>query len=369
MNEKTQIDIAIVGGGIVGLLSTYKLVKKFPNKIIALFEAMPFCGDHTSGRNSGVLHAGIYYPQNSLKHRMCLEGNLLWNEICKDLSISQNPCGKFIIAKNKDEEGSLEQIFSQAKQNSVPGIRYANSAEINKLNKYANASNAIFSPSTRVLDVSSAISNITNWLDRKDVPVLKNTDVKNLSFNRATSSYSFQANEDWIESSIIVNASGLRSVEFRQMLGLNNLENYYVKGNYLSCSEKITYPSLMYPVPESNLKGLGVHCILDISGRLLFGPDTEETDTINYRVNQNIVEKMWPAISSLFKNIDKSSLYPDFAGVRPKIKESSSKKIITDFWIKDGNEFNLPGYFEFCGIESPGLTSAPSIANWLVKQI
>ncbi len=369
MKEITKIDIAIVGGGIVGLMSALQLSQKHPNYSIALFEQELYLGEHTSSRNSGVLHAGIYYQENSLKHTLCIEGNRMWRSLCEKYQIDILPCGKHIIATNRDEAERLDTLFKQAQKNEVPRIRRSKKDEIESLQQSTNVSQAIFSPSTAVIDISTAINLITKEITNSGAHILTRTKVTDLTFEN--NSYTFKAGNDWINSTILINCAGLFSIELRKMLGLSELENHYVKGSYLSCTAKTAINYLIYPVPPiilgQKFKSLGVHCVLDIDGKIRFGPNTEDVHQLDYKTSSNIVEEMWPAINSLFKNIRKDDLHADFCGIRPKITDSTNGELISDFWIKNGANYQLPGYIELCGIESPGLTASPAIAKFISK--
>jgi L-2-hydroxyglutarate oxidase LhgO len=156
-------------------------------------------------------------------------------------------------------------------------------------------------------------------------------------------------------------------VDLRTLIGLNELENEYLKAHYLKYNKKYFNDYLIYPVPDKNLKGLGVHTSFDMDGIVRFGPNVIDTDTLNYSPVEESFEEMIDAIEKTFKFIDKDYLSFDYCGIRPKIKLNGS--LYLDFWIKNPTDTNISGYFEFCGIESPGFTSAPSIAQEFVESL
>lgn len=348
-----KIDFAIVGGGIVGLSVAKNLIKKNPKASIVIFEKEKYLGDHTSGRNSGVLHASIYYEQGSLKHKKCLEGNFLWEDWARELNIPIKLCGKYIIAQSQRHQEDLEKVFTQAKLNSVPGIRRAKKEEIAKLGEQINLVDAIYSPRSGIIDLPIAMSNLRYHLESKDVITLLSTKIHTVTRDSTNDGFFLYYGEEKIWCQNLINAAGLFGVDLRKQLELFDLENYWVKGNYLKTTQKKICDYLIYPTPEKNLKGLGVHLTLDMQEQMKFGPNTEDVKTIDYNVNENILERMIPQIQEIFKTIDTNKLSLDYAGIRPKLKFNG--ELYTDFWIKSP----LKNYHEFLGIESPGATAAP----------
>lgn len=350
-----KIDFAIIGGGIIGLSIARNLIKKNPKLSIVIFEKEKYLGDHTTGRNSGVLHAGIYYDQGSLKHKKCLQGNFLWEEWAKELNIPLKLCGKFIIAQSKSHEADLEKVFTQAKLNSVQGIRRAKKDEIEKLSGIVHLTDAIYSPRSGIIDLPMAMKNIRYFLESKDVITLMETKIHTITKDNQNDGFHLFYGEEKIWAQNVVNAAGLFGIDLRKQLDLFDLENYWVKGNYLKTTQKKICDYLIYPTPEKNLKGLGVHLTLDMQDQMKFGPNTEDVTEINYQVNEAVVPSMVEEIKKIFKAVDTSKLSIDYAGIRPKIKLNGN--LHKDFWIKSP----IKNYHEFLGIESPGATAAPGM--------
>ncbi len=355
-----KIDFAIVGGGIIGLTIAHELLLKYPQKTIVLFEKEKYLGEHSSGRNSCVLHAGIYYSTGSLKHRLCLEGLSLWKEKAVNLNIPLQETGKFIVARNNDDLEALEKNFHQAKLNSVTGIRRANKDEVTALKEKLHCVAALYSPHTGIVDGATAINQLKNKVESLGGIILPYNGILDVEKNKNGFLLTTVTDKVWTEN--LINSAGLGAVTFRKKLGLTDLEDYWVKGHYVSTSQKNEFRTLIYPVPAKDLKGLGVHLTFDFADQIKFGPDTEEVSELSYLVPDSIVAKMTPSISSLFKTIDLSKLRPDYAGIRPKIKRNG--QLHTDFWI----ESPLPQYVECCGIESPGFTSSWAIARSILTR-
>ena len=139
-----QIDGVVVGAGILGLLTGLEISKKKPNLDLIILEKERFAGEHSSSRNSGVLHAGIYYPFNSLKRKFCIEGNKLWCEMEKELKLGVKKCGKYLVATCDQEIPQLEKLFEQANENKVENISWVNSRELIRLSKFIDVKKAFF---------------------------------------------------------------------------------------------------------------------------------------------------------------------------------------------------------------------------------
>lgn len=356
MRENVSIDVSIIGAGVIGLSIAKVLKSKFPQYEIAVFEKMPFAGDHASGRNSGVLHAGLYYQRESLKKKLCLEGQALWQEWAKELSLEINHCGKYILARKEDEKRFFD-LFEKAKNNGA-NVAIVSEKKIDELNQFVDADFAFFSSSTSVVDPSAIIKSLEQNVISSDVMLLYNHDVRRISKKR--DGYLLELNELDVHSKYCINAAGAGAISIRKQLGLTNLTSELVKGHYLKTFSRFYSDSLLYPLPEDGLKGLGIHTCIDFDGTVKFGPDTENCDEINYNFTREYESMLKEEVSRSFK-ISKDKLHADFIGIRSKINNNG--ELFSDFWI----ESPLENYIELCGIESPGFTSAPAIANYILK--
>lgn len=362
--ETHKIDIAIIGGGIIGLWSAYYILKKFPNLSVVVFESEDYLGEHTTGRNSEVLHSGIYYPQNSLKLTHCLAGNQLWREYVAKKNMPFLDCGKVIIATRGQKE-NLESLLQRASVNQVAGVRALDSSEIKSLSEILHIEDGFMIGSAGVLNASEALGHLRNDVEAMGGMVLTKNRVSLIE--QSKEGFLLDVNGDQILTSKLVNASGLFAVDFRKNLGLTDYTNYYVKGSYLTLKKKISIDKLIYPIPPAHGLGLGVHLTLDTAGGQRFGPNTEIVDHINYSLTDSLKTEMAPAIHKVFKNIDDENLQLGYAGVRPKVKKDG--ELVTDFVFNTDEEHGIKNYYEFLGIESPGLTASPSLAKMLSNTI
>lgn len=359
-----DIPIIICGGGVLGLLVAHELRNLYPDLEFALLEKEGSLGDHTSGRNSGVLHAGIYYPLDSLKRELCIEGNRLWRKIGIDHNITINACGKYVIASRDSELEALHTVFEQATLNNVKGIAKVSNGDKEKLSPFCHVVDGFFSETTGVLSPSEAISRLAYSLEMKGSLILKNHEV--LKVERRDNLFHLETSQGPLKSKYFFNLSGGHGPVLRQGLGLYDIESAFVKGNYLKLNKKFFNESLVYPIPPSNLKGLGVHTSFDLDGIIRFGPDTEAAKNgEDYQQTENVIDQMFPAIEKVFKGINKEDLSLDYAGVRPKIRKDG--KAFNDFAIQGPVNHGVECYFEALGIESPGFTAAPAIAKRLLE--
>lgn len=365
MQVDAQIDVAIVGGGILGLLTAYEVQAKHPQLEIAIFEQESFIGDHTSARNSGVMHAGIYYPTGSAKHLYCMQGLSLWPELAQKLSIPFSNCGKYLVARDSSELPGLEKLKNQIYENGVEEVREVTGEELEQLNQICFAKSALFSRRTGIIDASNALVRIKDDLIKKDVHLLLEHKVENLE--QTNEGFIFQAGQDLIGSKVFFNMAGLGAVKVRKMLGLLDFENYFVKGHYLKYTGMLNCSSLIYPIPLPELKGLGVHLTLNMAGEKTFGPNTSDCESVDYKFATNTLESMYENIRVLFRTVDPNKLSEDYCGIRPKLKRA--EKLYPDFWLGNQSDHGIENYVELCGIESPGFTAAPALAKWAADQI
>jgi L-2-hydroxyglutarate oxidase LhgO len=351
-----KIDVAIMGGGIVGLMTAREILVRYPEWTICVFDKEMYLGEHSSGRNSGVLHAGLYYDYGSLKHRLCMEGNQLWDDLAQELNVPMKRCGKFIVAREESEKETLEQIFEKAKKNEVPLFRKCSEDEKNDLNQYVYCWDALYSGRTGIIDQTEALAALKNDITARGGIILLSHEVNSLLFTGQSYQLGF-TNQLQVESQYLFNAAGLGGIELRKMLQLEELENYFVKGTYIKNSQKNPFQQLIYPVPEKGLLGLGIHLTIDMAGEMKFGPNTQEISTPSYAPDLEQLDQMKSGVRRFFKTLEVEKLGVDYCGIRSKIKLKGL--LYTDFWIQSP----IKNYVEFLGIESPGFTSSPAIAK------
>ncbi len=364
-----QVNITIIGAGVVGLSIAAELSRHY--KDILVLERHNTFGQETSSRNSEVIHSGIYYPQKSLKALLCIEGAAELYNICERHSIPYKKIGKLIVATEQSEICEIEKLYKNAQANNVSGISILEKNEIKKIEPNIYAIAALYSPNTGIIDSHSLMKHLFNKATSNGVLFSFNSEV--VMVNKETNGFVVGISQDnyMFKSRIVINSAGLFSDHIAELAGINlddaGYKIKFCKGSYFSYSKPSPIKTLVYPVPHSNLTGLGVHATLDIGGRLRFGPDVEYVNEIDYRVDIRKKTAFYESAIKFIPKLDIDSLVPDMAGIRPKLQGPNDP--VKDFIIREEIDKGLEGLINLIGIESPGLTAASAIAKFVCEII
>jgi L-2-hydroxyglutarate oxidase LhgO len=358
-----EVRVTIIGAGVVGLAVAARLSAKISD--IVVLEQHDSFGRETSSRNSEVIHSGIYYPEGSLKTRLCIEGARLLYELCGAFGLPHKKLGKCIVAKDRSEVPRLERLFENGKRNGVSGICMLKGSELAARGVNVRAYVAIFLPETGIIDSHSLMKHFASFAEEHGATIAYNSKVTGLHPRKEGFEVRIERDEYAFTSRLVINCAGLSSDAVASLAGIDVAGNAYrlhfCKGSYFSYGKRYPLPMLVYPVPEHELTGLGVHATVDLGGRLRFGPDTEYVDGLDYRVDASKRDAFFRSASGLFPDLEKDAFVPDMSGIRPKLSGPGEK--VRDFVITDESANGLPGLINLIGIESPGLTSSPAIAR------
>ncbi|MDI6731807.1 MAG: NAD(P)/FAD-dependent oxidoreductase [Candidatus Margulisbacteria bacterium] len=362
-----KISIAVIGAGVIGLAIAESLSRK--HEIVVLEKEHSF-GQETSSRNSEVIHAGIYYPTDTLKARLCVEGNRLIYPFCLQNNIPHNRLGKIIVAQNQTEISSLEKLEKQAKANGVDQLEWFDQEQIRSFEPAVNGVVALFSPDTGIIDSHSLMKCLEQKAKENGAIISYGSKVTGI--RKSVRGYTILVNdEELLEAEVVINAAGLYSDKVAGMVGIDLLGNqynlHYCKGDYFAYSKPSFIEHLVYPVPEQDLRGLGVHSVIDLQGCLKFGPDANYVDAIDYKIDPAKRLAFYNSIKDLFSGIEENDLSPDQSGIRPKLQGPGEG--FRDFAIKEESDKGYPGFINLIGIESPGLTSCLAIAQQVAKML
>jgi L-2-hydroxyglutarate oxidase LhgO len=361
-----RVDAVVIGAGIVGLAVARALATA--GREVVILEAEDAIGTHTSSRNSEVIHAGIYYPQGSLKARACIEGRELLYAYCADRRVPHRRCGKLIVATDAMQRKELEAIRQKAHANGVTDLVPLSPAQARAMEPEVHCVAALHSPSTGIVDSHALMLAYLGDAERAGAMLALKCPVTK-GVVRASGIELHVAGADPIVASQVVNSAGLRAPSVARRIEGYPAElappEFYAKGNYYSLTAPPPFSHLVYPVPE--LGGLGVHVTLDLSGRARFGPDVEWVDTIDYSVDPRRAERFYAAIRRYWPGLPDGALEPDFAGIRPKISDKHAPA--ADFLVQAQRAHCVPGLVNLFGIESPGLTASLSLADAVLRQL
>jgi len=361
-----KVDIIVIGAGAVGLAIGAAVADK--EKELYILEKEEVYGQGTSSRNSEVIHAGIYYPSNTLKADLCVKANPMIYDICEKNKVPYKRCGKLIVANGETETKQLEGIIKHAKSIGARDLEMIDKDRIHELEPNVKADAAILSPSTGIMDAHGLMDHFHREARRKagSDPVVLDTEVTGIK--RTKDGYIVEmvsGGEPFeIESRVVINSAGLYADKVAAMTGIDiDKEGYRIhwsKGEYFSLTGKPPALMLVYPPPPQDAASLGIHSVPDLTGRLKFGPNAFYVDEINYAVESK-KEPFWRDVVKYFPTVGLDDLHPEMAGIRAKLQGPGDP--VRDFVIRHEEDKGLPGFINLVGIESPGLTSSPAIAE------
>ena len=359
-----RVDCIVVGAGVVGLAVARAL--SVAGREVVVLEAEGLIGSHTSSRNSEVIHAGIYYPQDSAKARLCVRGKHLLYAYCAARGVPHRRLGKIIVATDPEQEGALAGIRAKAAANGVPDLEPLDAADLNRMEPALRGVAGLLSPSTGIVDSHSLMLSLQGEAEDHGAMIAFHT-----RFLGATplpgGGFALRAESHGetvtFACDLLVNAAGLFAGRVAD--GIEGLaaphrrEVHYCKGNYFGVSGRVPFSRLIYPVPERD--GLGVHLTLDLQGSGRFGPDTEWIDGIDYSLDATRGDSFYAAIRRYWPDLPDGALLPDYTGIRPKLFPEGGDA--TDFTMEGPETHGLDGLINLYGIESPGLTASLAIAE------
>jgi len=378
MSSRDGFDICVIGAGVIGLAIAYELAKKYKNQdvSIVILERESSFGQHVSSRNSEVIHAGIYYPPGSLKAELCVMGRELLYSHCEQFGVAHQKTGKLIVAKGT-EAHALAKVKENAIANGVLDLQLLDKVELQKLEPDIEADMALHSPSTGIIDSHGYMQSLLHQAENLGVLFSPYSRVEKidtdadafvvhcqLDENRSSEHYVFNCQQ-------LINAAGLEAQLIAQSVSAipkNTIPKlHYCKGDYFAYRRRNPFSHLIYPMPEANTTGLGIHATMDMSSQLKFGPDTEYIEKVDFRIDGNKAKAFAENISSYFPGIDAADLKPAYSGIRPKL--SGPGEAAADFEIQEESVHGLSGLIQLFGMESPGLTASLAIARHISNRV
>lgn len=390
-------DVAIVGGGIVGLSTAYQILTERPQTKLILLEKESQVGQHQTGHNSGVIHSGIYYKAGSLKAQNCINGYQMLIDFAKKNDIPYDLCGKLIVATNEKEKEQIQLLLKRGQENNLDGLRILNREEIKEIEPFVEGLEAIHVPQTGIIDYGLVCQKLKENIEKQGAKVKTGFPVQNL-FENEKGVIIHSSKRSQIEAKIAINCGGL----FSDRLAKGSLKKIDTKiipfrGEYFKLKETSKYlvKNLIYPVPDPNFPFLGVHFTRMINGDVEAGPNAvlafkregyKKTDfnvfdlfeILSWPGFQKVALKYWQtglgelyrsyskkaftrALQKLVPSIKKSDLEAAPAGVRA---QASSKDggLLDDFKIEQKNKI-----IHVLNAPSPAATSSLSIGKTIAE--
>ncbi|WP_370682095.1 NAD(P)/FAD-dependent oxidoreductase [Comamonas sp. GB3 AK4-5] len=363
-----RVGCVVIGAGVVGLAVARALA--LAGREVLVLEQSEAIGTGTSSRNSEVIHAGIYYPQGSLKARLCVEGKQMLYTYCDARGVPYKRCGKLIVATSAEQVPQLETIRHKAMANGVTDLVPLSRAEARAMEPALECEAALHSPSTGIVDSHALMLALQGDLENAGGMVVCHAEVDQAAL-QADGSWQISTRDGTVlQTPLLVNAAGywapVLAQRFEGLAAKHIPTAHYAKGNYFVLSGRAPFSQLIYPIPEA--AGLGVHLTLDLGGQAKFGPDVEWVDDpqqlqVDPRRGDGFyaeVRRYWPALPD-------DSLVAGYAGIRPKI--SGPHEAAADFCIQGPQTHGAAGLVNLFGIESPGLTSCLAVAEQVVQTV
>ncbi|MDP1627071.1 NAD(P)/FAD-dependent oxidoreductase [Parvibaculum sp.] len=372
MAADADIDAVVIGAGAVGLACARALSRAGHETIV--LERHGAIGTEVSARNSEVIHAGLYYPEGSLKARLCVMGRGMLYRYLDAHGLPYRRTGKLIVATEEAQLGVLGGVAERARANGVSDIREMTAAEARAMEPALRCVAALHSPSTGILDAHAYMLSLRGELEDAGGAIAFGSNVARIEAAGGGFIVHVEGDEPMrLRTRIVVNAGGLWAPALAARTdGLDAAHvptAFFAKGNYFTLAGRAPFSRLIYPVPEA--AGLGVHLTLDMGGQARFGPDVEwievEDETPDYAVNPARGDAFYAEVRRYWPGLKDGALQPAYAGVRPKINAAGEPA--ADFVISGPETHGLAGLVNLFGIESPGLTASLAIAEEVLGMV
>ncbi|MBL0210682.1 MAG: NAD(P)/FAD-dependent oxidoreductase [Holophagaceae bacterium] len=361
-----RVECVVAGAGVVGLAVARALAKA--GHEVLILEAGDRIGTGISSRNSEVVHAGIYYPQDSLKASLCVSGNRLLYDYCASRGVAHQRCGKLIVATEADQIAALRGVQVQASANGVE-LEWLDSAAALEMEPKLRCAAALHSPATGIVDSHGLMRALLLDAEQQGAQlVLRSPVLRGCSLREGVLFEVGGPEPSSLLADRCFNCAGLGAQALAMSIDGIRPEAipplHLSKGTYFSLPGAAPFSRLVYPVPVDDW--LGVHLTLDLAGQARFGPDAEWVEAIDYGVDPARAEAFYAAVRRYWPGLPEASLQPAYAGIRPKLQGPGEPA--RDFLIQGEADHGVPGLTNFFGIDSPGLTACLAIAQYAMER-
>ncbi|HNP37018.1 MAG TPA: NAD(P)/FAD-dependent oxidoreductase [Woeseiaceae bacterium] len=353
-----DFDFVVIGAGVVGLAIGRALAAL--GRSVLVVDRADRIGSETSSRNSEVIHAGLYYPPESLKSRLCIRGREMLYQYCEQRKIAHSQIGKFVVGSTETELEALDRLWANTRNIDVDLVRVSGKS-LARSEPAIKCQEGLWSRRTGIVDVHELMLHYLADLERGGGQLVLNTEVTRIE--PESKGLRIVSRDGSISCNSAIIAAGLHAQQVAS--SISGIEpgsipkRHLAKGQYFTLAGRSPFKHLVYPVASSG--GLGIHLTLDLSGRARFGPDVHWVDAINYEFDAGREALFRAAIAQYYPGIKDRKLDPGYTGIRPKI--SGQGQPAADFTFVGPEQHGIPNVTSLFGIESPGLTASLAIAE------
>ena len=342
-----QADIAIVGGGIVGLATAYYLTQKFEDKKIVVLEKESELAFHQTGNNSGVIHSGLYYKPGSLKAKNCIEGYNMLIDFCNENKIPYDLCGKLVVATDKSELGRLRDLYDRGRENGLEGLELLDKEQIKEIEPHLACIQGIRVPQTGIIDYKVVCNKLAEKIELSGGDIHLNTLVR--SIDDSGEEVQIVTNKSFVECKMVINCAGLYSDKVASM-HLGNIDTKIIpfRGEYYELTTEAEHlvKHLIYPVPDPAFPVLGVHFTRMISGGIEAGPNAvfafkkEGYKRTDFDFKEFFASLLWPGFQKVMLKYWKTGLGEMYRSFNKKAFTKALQRLIPE--IKEDHLVESP---------------------------